>query len=308
MEQMLKEKRRVTAISVLAAVFLTGFKLIIGLLTGSLGILSEALHSGIDLVAAGVTFFSVKVSDKPADSDHNYGHGKFENFSALIETVLLLITCAWIIYEAVQRLISGRTHIEINAWSFIVVITSIIVDSTRSRVLFKVARKYNSQAILADALHFSTDIWSSSVVLAGLIFAGFGIYVADPLAALGVAIIAFIISYKLGRKAIDVLLDKAPQEIIDQVTKVLAKYHEVRYFHGLKVRTAGADTFIKFNIHLKPYLNLRHVHELCDRIEQELKNIIPRSEIYIHPEPEGSDHTDTDESHTDVLNERLQHK
>jgi cation diffusion facilitator family transporter len=309
MEQMLKEKRRVTAISVLAAVFLTGFKLIIGLLTGSLGILSEALHSGIDLVAAGVTFFSVKVSDKPADYDHNYGHGKFENFSALIETLLLLITCAWIIYEAVERLMSGRTHIEITVWSFVVVITSIFVDATRSRALYKVARKYNSQAIEADALHFSTDIWSSSVVLIGLVFAGFGIYVADSIAALGVAMIALLISYRLGRKAIDVLLDKAPPEIIEKVSKVLAKYSDVKYFHGLKVRTAGADTFIKFNIHLKPYLNLRHVHEVCDRIEQELKDLIPRSEIYIHPEPEESNHIDTDEGHMEnVLNERLPHK
>ena len=152
---MVKEKKRVALFSVFAAIFITGFKLIIGILTGSLGILSEALHSGLDLVAAIITYFSVQISDKPADKEHNYGHGKVENFSALIETLLLLITCVWIIYEAIQRLTSGNTHIEINAWSYIVVISSIIIDATRSRALYKVAKKHNSQALEADALHFS---------------------------------------------------------------------------------------------------------------------------------------------------------
>ena len=156
---MQKEKLNVAFFSVLAAVFLTGFKLVIGLLTGSLGILSEALHSGLDMVAAVITYFSVRVSDKPADKQHNFGHGKIENFSALVETFLLLITCVWIIYEAMIRLITGKTHIEVSIWSFIVVICSIIIDISRSRALSRVAKKYNSQALEADALHFSTDIW-----------------------------------------------------------------------------------------------------------------------------------------------------
>ena len=154
------EKKRVALLSVLAAIFLTGFKMIIGILTGSLGILSEALHSTLDLIAAVITFFSVSISDKPADKEHNYGHGKVENFSALIETLLLLITCIWIIYEAINRLVTGETEIKVNIWSYIVVITAIIIDVTRSRALSKVAKKHNSQALEADALHFSTDVWS----------------------------------------------------------------------------------------------------------------------------------------------------
>src|SRR5512138_3285357 len=149
---MIKEKKRVALVSVFAAVVLTGFKLIVGVFTGSLGILSEALHSGLDLVAAVITYFSVRISDKPADKDHNYGHGKIENFSAFIETILLLITCAWIIFEAVERLTTGQTHIEVNIWSYVVVVSSIIVDFTRSRALYKVAKKHNSQALEADAL------------------------------------------------------------------------------------------------------------------------------------------------------------
>ena len=283
---MVTEKKRVALISVLAAVFLTIFKIIVGILTGSLGILSEALHSGLDLVAAVITYFSVRLSDKPADSDHRYGHGKIENLSALIETFLLLITCAWIIYEAVSRLVSGNTHIEVNKWSYIVVISSIVIDYNRSRMLFRVAKKHNSQALEADAIHFSTDIWSSTVVLFGLICVNYGWYFADAVAALGVASIVLFVSYQLGKRAIDVLLDKAPMDTVAIVEQTLSNYPEVKQFHDLKVRTAGADTFIKFNIHLEPDLSLRQVHELCDQIESELGELIARSEIYIHAEPQ----------------------
>jgi cation diffusion facilitator family transporter len=287
---MVKEKKRVALFSVFAAIFLTGFKLIIGVLTGSLGILSEALHSGLDLVAAVITYFSVRISDKPADKEHNYGHGKIENFSAFIETILLLITCTWIIYEAVQRLTTGQTHIEVNVWSYIVVISSIAIDITRSRALYKVAKKHNSQALEADALHFSTDIWSSAVVLFGLICANFGFFFADSVAALVVALIVLFVSYKLGKKAVDVLLDKAPQDIVVKVEQVLSKYNDVKHFHSLKVRTAGADTFIKFNIHVNPDSSIRQIHELCDNIEKEISRIIPRSEVYIHAEPQDISH------------------
>src|ERR1017187_6627958 len=154
------KKNRIALTSVLAAVFLTSIKLVIGLLTGSLGILSEALHSGLDLIAAIITLFAVRIADLPADNEHNYGHGKVENLSAMIETFLLFVTCFWIIYESINRLIT-KHPIEINIFSYIVIIISIIVDFSRSRALYKVAKKYNSAALEADALHFSTDIWSS---------------------------------------------------------------------------------------------------------------------------------------------------
>ncbi|OFX66938.1 MAG: cation transporter [Bacteroidetes bacterium GWE2_29_8] len=289
-----KEKKRVAIISVFAAIFLTGFKLVIGVLTGSLGILSEALHSGLDLVAAVITYFSVSISDKPADKQHNYGHGKIENFSAFIETILLLITCVWIIYEASSRLIFGNTHIEVSIWSYVVVISSIIIDISRSRALSRVAKKYNSQALEADALHFSTDIWSSAVVLLGLICANFGFFFADSIAALIVALIIIFISYKLGKKSIDVLLDKAPQEYVDLVKNILAEFLEVKHFHGLKIRTAGADTFIKVNVHLDPALNLSNVHEICDQIEKEIESRIKRSRVYIHAEPQEMKHIENE--------------
>jgi len=191
------EKNKVATSSFIAAIFLTTFKIIVGVMTGSLGILSEALHSALDLVAAGITMIAVRISDKPADKEHHYGHGKIENLSALAETLLLLITCVWIIYEALSRLISGNTHIEVNVWSYVVVITSIVIDYSRSRALMRVAKKHNSQALEADALHFSTDIWSSLVVLLGLVAANFGIFIADSIAAMGVALIVIFVSYNL---------------------------------------------------------------------------------------------------------------
>lgn len=290
---MVQEKNRVALGSVFAALFITGFKLIIGILTGSLGILSEALHSGLDMVAAMITYFSVRVSDKPADREHNFGHGKIENLSAFIETLLLLVTCIWIISEAIHRLTSGETQIEVSVWSYIVVISSIIIDYTRSRALMRVAKKHNSQALEADALHFSTDIWSSTVVLFGLIAYQFlGWYAADSIAALFVAVIVLYVSYRLGKKSIDVLLDRSPANSTQIVRETLKTFPEVLKYHGLKARTAGADTFIKFNVHFNPDLSLREVHLVCDKIEAEIQAQIPRSEVYIHAEPEEKNHID----------------
>src|SRR5664280_741040 len=198
-----KDKRTAALSSVVAAVGWTSFKLIVGVLTNSLGILAEAAHSGLDLVAALTTYFAVRLSDKPADQEHPFGHGKIENLSALFETVLLLVTSGWIIYKAIQRLFFHPNIIpETSIWSFLVMGGSIVVDYTRSRILYKAARKYKSQALEADALHFSTDIWSSSVVILGLIGLTIARYVpgldwmhkADSVAALIVALIVIFIS------------------------------------------------------------------------------------------------------------------
>lgn len=293
---MYKGKQQVALVSVFAAILLTSFKFIVAILTGSLGILSEALHSGLDLVAAVITYFSVRISDKPPDTSHHYGHGKIENLSALIETILLLITCAWIIYEACERLLSGNTHIEVTVWSYVVVVSSIIIDVNRSRMLYKAAKLHRSQALEADALHFSTDIWSSAVVLFGLVCANFGFFFADAVAALVVALIVLFISYRLGRRAVDVLLDKAPADIAPRVTDELMKFPEVRAFHSLKIRTSGPLTFIKLNIHFPPEITLQHVHDLCNEIERDLSNIIPGCSVFIHPEPHNPDHITQDDN------------
>lgn len=273
-------------ISVFAAIFLSVFKVIIGLLTGSLGILSEALHSILDLFAAVITYFSVRVSDKPADIDHHFGHGKVENLSAFIEAILLLITCIWIIYEAISRLSTGDTLIEVNVWSYIVVVSSIIINIWRTRVLRITAKKYNSQALEADALHFSSDIISSAVVLLGLICANFGYFFADPVAALFVAIIILYATYKLAKRSIEVLLDTAPKSTFDKVDAVIKGIKEISNYHDIKIRTSGADTFVEVNIHVDPEISIQKAHEISHKVEQEVLKIVKRCEIHVHTEPE----------------------
>jgi len=282
---MSKEKKNVALTSMIAAVFLTAFKLIVGILTGSLGILSEALHSALDLVAAAITWFAVRISDKPADREHHYGHGKIENLSALIETALLLVTCIWIIYEAIHRLATGKSEIEVSIWSYLVIIFSIGVDITRSRALKRVAKKYNSQALEADALHFSTDIWSSSVVLLGIVCAQFGIFIADSIAALIVAMIVIFVSYRLGKRSINELLDRAPDKMTMEISKFLKEDVDVKYFHDLKLRSSGADTFVEVIVHLNQELNLVKSHEITEKIEASILSIIRRGKVIVHAEP-----------------------
>lgn len=280
------EKKRIALSSVIAAVFLTTFKLVIGISTGSLGILSEALHSGLDLIAAAMTFFTVRISDHPADREHNFGHGKFENFSALIETFLLLITCAWIIYEAINRIVKHHVHIEVTIWSFIVIGTSIIIDFSRSRALYRVAKKYNSQALEADALHFSTDIWSSVVVLAGLTGVLLDLFYADTIAAMIVALIVLFVSFRLGKRSFDALTDRAPEGVMDSVNKIMKDIPEVKNYHDLRVRESGAKKFIELNIHVDKNLTIDEAHEISHKVEDEIEKQVSNSKVMVHTEPE----------------------
>ncbi len=280
------EKKRAAIASVIAAVFLTGSKLAVGLMTGSLGILTEALHSCLDLAAAAITFFSVRISDRPADDDHHYGHGKIENLSALVETMLLFITCIWIIYEAVSRLVTGRVEIEVTVWSYVVVIASIVIDYTRSRALMKAAKKHNSLALEADAVHFSTDIWSSSVVLLGLICSHFGFYRADPIAALAVSVIIFYVCFKLGKKAVDALLDRADPDYAQIVGDMAMRIDGITSVHDIRTRTSGADIFIDMCVHFNPSTTIEEAHRISDLFEDHIKERIRRCKVHIHQEPE----------------------
>ncbi|MBA4317939.1 MAG: cation transporter [Flavobacterium sp.] len=283
----IQEKKSIAITSVAAAVFLVTFKLIIGIATGSLGILSEALHSALDLVAALITYFAVRFADLPADEEHHYGHGKIENYSALIETFLLLITCFWIIYEAINRLLTGEVEIEVTVWSFIVIITSIVIDISRSRALYKVARKYNSQALEADALHFSTDIWSSTVVLIGLICVSFfKFHFADPIAALLVALIVLGISYRLGKRSFDALMDRAPKGLTEDLKNIISGIPEVKGFHELKVRESGPYKFVEFNIHVEKDLSIYVAHEISHKVEEAITDKINNIQVTIHIEPD----------------------
>jgi cation diffusion facilitator family transporter len=281
-----REKRRVALYSVLAALLITGLKTAVGWSTGSLGILSEALHSALDLVAAGITLITVRIATRPADSQHHFGHGKFENLSAMAQTLLLLVTCVWIIFEGIRRLQGGHTEMEVNFWSFAVILFSIVVDYNRSRALGRVARKYNSQALEADALHFSTDIWSSLVVLFGLGMAAFGFFAADAIAALAVAGIVAMVSLRLGRRSVDALLDRTPPGMADKVEAVVRSIPGIRLVHDIRIRTSGPEVFIEMNIHLDRHLTLEQAHAISDEIEAKIREVVPRSHVHVHQEPD----------------------
>jgi cation diffusion facilitator family transporter len=279
------EKIRVAATSVGVAVFLTLFKLVVGLLTGSLGLLSEAAHSGLDLLAAILTWFSVSVSDTPPDADHPYGHKKIENLSALAETLLLILTCVWIIYEAVKRLFFKEVHVDVNVWSYLVVVTAIVLDFTRSRLLYRAARKYHSPALEADALHFSTDIASSAVVGFGLIATQLGYPVADAIAALGVAVLVMIVSWRLGWRAVNKLVDRVPFDHVQRAVDAAMTVPEVRRAYDVRVREAGDQHFIDMKIALDPSVPFRVVHNLTNAVEKAVKSSFRNADVLIHPEP-----------------------
>ena len=287
------EKRAAALSSVVAAVGLTSFKIIIGLLTNSLGILAEAAHSALDLVAALMTFFAVRISDKPPDREHNFGHGKVENLSALFETVLLLATSAWIINEAIRRLFFKSAEVEISIWSFIVMGTSIVIDYTRSRILYRAAKKYNSQALEADALHFSTDIWSSSVVILGLIGVSIARFVpglawmseADAVAACIVALIVIYVSGELGYRTIQALLDAAPKGITEQIISKVQKMKGINDCHAVRIRPSGAHWFVDLHVTMDGNLTLNESHAITEKIENEVQKILPQSDVTVHVEP-----------------------
>lgn len=291
-----REKRSVALTSLLAALFLVTIKTIVGVTTLSLGVLSEAAHSGLDLVAAGVTYFSVRVADKPADADHQYGHGKVENFAAFIETGLLLITCGWIVWEAIHRLFVRPVHVEPSLWAFGVMVISIVIDHFRSRELGRVARKYNSQALEADALHFRTDVWSSIVVIFGLL----GVLAAqrwqltwlknaDPIAALVVAGIVVWISVQLGKRTVDALLDAAPAGLRTEVESAVATVDGVLVVERVRTRSAGAGTFIDLIIGVPRTLPFHRVHSISEQVEEAVRARIPRADVVVHMEPRAAD-------------------
>lgn len=286
------EKRAVAGNSVLAAIAITTLKIIVGISTGSLGILSEAAHSALDLIAAVITLFSVRVSDKPADADHQYGHGKVENFSAFLETGLLLLTCLWIVYEAIKRLFFRHVEIEPSMAAFLVMLVSMGADWWRSRALGRIAAKYDSQALEADALHFSTDIWSSGVVILGLllVLAGrqYGIdwlRDADPIAALFVAGVVVYVSWRLARKTIDALLDAAPAGVRSRIISAVYRVEGVLEVEHVRIRRAGNRYFADLSIGLSRNVTFQRSEQMADAVTSAVHEVLPDADVMVHSIP-----------------------
>ena len=301
-----QKKQSVALSSVSASLLLTILKLVVGLLTGSIGILSEAAHSTMDFGAAAMTWFAVRISDKPADDKHHYGHAKIESVTALIETGLLFLTSAWVIYEAGTRLLFGGHEVEVTWYAIAVIVVSIVVDISRARALKKVAKETGSQALEADALHFTSDIVSSAVVLVGLVFVHFGLAWADAVSGIFVAILVGNAAWQLGRKTIDVLVDAAPEGISEQIEEIASAVPGVVAIEKIRVKPAGPFVFVELSVTVSRTLAHDKVRAICRSVEERLKAEIPESDISVNARPIALDsETVTERVHVVGLNHNM---
>jgi cation diffusion facilitator family transporter len=236
-----------------------------------------------------VTYFSVRVSDKPADADHQYGHGKVESFSAFVETGLLLLTCVWIVYEAGRRLFFHSIEIEPSIWAFLVMGISIVVDSWRSRKLRRIADKYDSQALQADALHFSTDIWSSSVVILGLALVMAGRHYAlpwlakaDPIAALIVACIVVYVSSRLALQTVDTLLDAAPTGVRSRIIEAVYRVDGVLEVERVRIRRSGSKYFVDIGIAMSRNVTFQKSEQVANDVSSHIRQLLPDADVVVN--------------------------
>jgi len=278
---MSSEKENVALASLIASAALAATKLVAGLLTGSLGILSEALHSVLDLGATAVTFFAVRVSDLPPDEEHHFGHAKVESVAALIETALLFLTTAWIVYEAILRLIGHPARVDVTWWAIAIIAASIVIDFNRARVLARTAEKTSSEALHADALHFSSDMWSSAVVLLGLAATWAGYAWADPAAALVVAFFVSLAGWRLGRRTLATLLDAAPAGTTDVIRHIAEDSHGVLAVRQLRVRPAGATLFVDAHIAVARTLPFDTVGRIKDQFVAAIRQRFPSADVSV---------------------------
>lgn len=286
------EKRRVALHSMLAAAAMTLLKLATGILSGSLGVLSDAAHSGLDLAGAAMTFFSVRVSDLPADEDHTYGHGKIENLSTIGETILMAASSVWIIWEAIRRIFVHSVELRHSVWPVLVVLSSIAVDFWRSRKLRQVALRTGSPALATDAFHFASDIWSSVAVLIGLAASWIGsqlgigfLHYADPLAAIVVSILILRLTFLLGHEAVGILMDKIPAETRWKIMSDVERIPGVLAVEQARVRRSGPDYFADLTLALPRRFTFEHTEELVQAAKAAVHRTLPDADVVIHTVP-----------------------
>lgn len=286
-----REKKFAAVASVASAVLLVCLKVFLTVATGSLGVLSEALHSSLDLIAAVITYLSVSVSDQPADEKHPYGHGKVESFSAFVETGLLLLTAVYIIWEAFQRLFFHEVQIRPSLPAIGLLGVALVVDLVRSRALGRVAKKHASEALEADALHFSTDVWSTLTVMLGMATVWLGaklgipwLRYADSLAALCVAGFVIWVGSRLGKRTIDALLDAAPEGMQVQIVEAVSRLDGVLGADRVRLRRAGNRHFVDVTISVPRTASFEKVHEISDAVERRIGEILP-ADVMVHMEP-----------------------
>jgi cation diffusion facilitator family transporter len=310
--QPVNQKISEARVSVLAAAFLTALKLGVGITSGSLAILAEALNSALDIVASLVTYGAVRYGDRPADETHHYGHGKAENLGAFVQSGIMLVTCAWIAWEGVQRLLIAPVEVQPTIWAFGVMIVSVAVSIARVRSLRRAAAEHGSQALEADALHFYTDIYTGGAVLVGLAAVWVGERLTLPLlaradagAALLVVLVLVRMTLQLGKHAVDVLLDRA-HEMTPHISEIASVVPGVERVHSVRTRRVGAHSFVDMNIDVARSSSFEESHAIASAVEQAVHDVLPRADVVVHVDPvRAADESLIDAIHSIAQRERL---
>ena len=281
-------------LSVLSNIFLVLIKLVVGLRISSVSVISEAIHSGVDLLAALIALFAVKTSDKPADETHHFGHGKVENISGTVEALLIFLAAGWIIYEAIKKLLHAEP-LDTPGWGVLVMLLSAMMNAIVSQRLFKIGRATGSVALQADAWHLRTDVYTSAGVMAGLAVIWMGERVApefnlrwvDPVAAIGVACLIVRAAYNLtiesGRDLLDARLPDIEEAVVREQVRVFTP--TVRDVHHLRTRKSGQFRFVEFHMRVDPEMSVRKAHELSHAVADSISQRLPHTTVTIHIEP-----------------------
>lgn len=280
------ERTRVAVFSLLWAIFVLGLKIMVGLLTGSIAVLSEAAHTGIDVVVTAVTLVAIRQSQKPPDERHPFGHGKVENLSALFETLILLSIAVMILVESIDRLLDPVFVGPVVApWAFGVMIVALVGDLYRAHALHETAHKYNSQALEADALHFFADVMGTVGVLIGLGCTWFGMPKADPIAAMFVAGVIAITGIRLMIRAINDLLDRAPAGVAEGLKSTVMEVAGVAEIGSIRARSSGPTLHIEVTIGVDGSMTLQEAHDIATNVESSIKEARVGANVTVHVEP-----------------------
>jgi cation diffusion facilitator family transporter len=280
-------QRRTALVSIVAACVLIGLKLVSGIATGSLGLLSEAAHSGTDLIAALLTFVAVGVAVRPADPGHAYGHGKAEHLAALAEAAILVVLSLAIAWQALWRLFGlASGQVDPRWYAIVVVVVVMVVDATRATISYRAGERYGSAALQANALHFASDFAGSTAVLLGLLAARAGYHWADSAAALFVAFLVLVAAGRLMRLNIDVLMDRVPPEAQEAALAAIASLEPRVELRRLRMRQAAGQQFADVVIGVPPGAAVGQGHAAADAVEDALHRALPRSDVVVHVEPQ----------------------
>jgi cation diffusion facilitator family transporter len=276
-----RAKRKLSIFSLATSIFLVIVKTIVAYTSNSLGVYSEALNNSLDIVTVLITFLAIRVSIKPADKDHPYGHGKYENFSAFLETIIISLLSVYIIYKSIARIVTKDYALNINIYVFIVLIFSIFINIIRVIYIRNIALKYNSPAFKADLINYSGDILSSVIVIGGLIFAKYGLNIADPIASIIISLIILFFSGRLALKTVKDLLGYIPAKLTDLIEGILNNFEEIQKIDKIRIQEVGNIKFVNIQLSLKSSLHLSQVELIKEKIKNKLSEELADSEISI---------------------------